>query len=212
MKGPTSIYAYPQIYVTCRTPSARKAFYPNGPKVAVIDYQRILGNKLGKTNKGLELIQSYGLAQMTLLGKNPVHRVKERANYLWKNNIHSRLFVNAVFVIGVKASYLKPHVEQIQLKRLERDSIQAALKEGRISESDIGRYFHLFEKNTQQQQIEILDRLGVFTFKPGKSLENVFPRRAEQRSLRLRPRVLEPRPPIKKGQLDLLDRLSNKKK
>jgi len=183
--------------------SAGKPFFPGGYKFRLRDFQDALRKQQGKIRISKQLIQRYGLAPKVKLGTNPLLSVRDLATYLYDNTIHPRFFAEALHVIASKAKRLEPHLSSIQLRKLRRDNLATALGTGAIDQDDIGRSFQLFCQQPVSKKLYILQKLGVLVFQKE-------PKIAKPEN----PRVLEPRPPIKKidpKQLDLLDKLDSKK-
>jgi hypothetical protein len=166
------IYRHPETYVTRHYPSARRSFYPGGPDVSVRVFQSILKDERVRLDNDLLTLQSHGLAARVKLGRESILFAKQRANYLYENNIHAGFFAETMHLLARQAAALAPLVDAVNLKRLGRESIEQALKGGRANHTDFGHSFELFgaATRTDRERLEILEKLGVLKLSPGRSL------------------------------------------
>lgn len=203
---------------------SKRSFIPGGPKIKLEQFQDTLGDQGRKLLVSLSIIHQYRLYPKVIFGDQPIleaadgallaarnksvneilmslsiHRKKGIGIYLYDNYLHPVFFAEALNLIAHRATDLDRNASKICLRALNRRSIAFALNREVISETDIGTRFEFFpEKESVEEKFDILTKLGVIIFKPGRSLGDIFPA-AKQLSLTARPAALtalEPRPPI----------------
>jgi hypothetical protein len=165
---------------------ARKHFFPGGAKVFIRTFQSCFEAERDKIALALGLIRDYGLGDKTLLGKKPLFMDRQLAEYLYDKAIHPRFFSAALHLIGREAANLKESAQRIQLRNLNRESLDRALKERKITADKIGRDFSAFEQQSTDNKLAILIKLRVITY------ADILP--AQQ----TRPGFPEPRPRIQR--------------
>ncbi|MFA5112865.1 MAG: hypothetical protein WC529_01060 [Candidatus Margulisiibacteriota bacterium] len=149
---------------------AGKPFFPNGRDIPIRNFQNTFRQLLGKINVSLKIIRDYGLADRVMLGRQPVTAVKELAVYLYDNTISPLLFANALHAIAQKAKELDGHVVQVQLRNLRRDHLADMIRAGAATEDQFGRNSAYFENLPSPGRLQLLEKLGVITLRPGHQL------------------------------------------
>ncbi|MBN3032869.1 MAG: hypothetical protein JW873_02125 [Candidatus Saganbacteria bacterium] len=164
-------------------PWLKKRFFPNGPKIKIIDFQRAFRRSDGTIWKALDLIKRYGLGEKVKLGRNLLLAEGLLSKRLYDRSVHPLFFAAAVLPLGHHASELAKTAEQIQLNNLSRASLKRAFASGLVKADEIGRDFHGFEDKTEGAKLDILKRLGVIYYRPAPIVQP-------------EPVTAEPRPPI----------------
>lgn len=187
---------------------AKRRFYPHGPKISYKEFRYAFNRSLDKIRVAQRLIGDYGLCSRTSLGNELLFdvNINDIADHLYSQNIHFGFFAEALHVIARNAKALGPVVRHVLLRKLGQNNIKIALESEAISEDDIGRNFKLFFekidrtikiKRSDQEKLDILQRLGVLVLEPGCSLPIVSRSKSPIRGPSKITKYPHPRPPIK---------------
>ena len=164
-------------------PWLKKRFFPGGPKIKIVAFQRDFKQREGNIWKALDLIKQYDLGGKVKFGRKLLLTEGLLSKRLYDRSVHPVFFAAAVLLLGRYASELAKTTEQIQLNNLSRAALKRAFRSGGVKADEIGQDFRAFEDKTEGTKLDILKRLGVINYRPAPLVQP-------------EPVLAEPRPPI----------------
>jgi hypothetical protein len=169
-------------------PSAGRPLFPRGDRVSVRTFEDMLFRLKDRVFNSFQGLATAGIAAKVLLGHLPITQAKDLATYLYDNSIHPELLAKTLELV-LKAP---DRLLEARIRQLGRFNLAQAHKKNDIDLfSDIGRNFELFNARSEEEQLNILERMGVILLKAAPPIIAPPPRFSLDPQLKDRVRITQ---------------------